>query len=185
MKYSKNNLIGDISSGIVPEFLFFWGHRGSVSDLGPSCLSQWWPSEFTSDGHTFTSAEMYMMAGKARLFGDEDIHRHILKAETPDQVKGLGRKVANFDEATWDKHKYEIVREGSYLKFSQDPRLKSFLLATGGKVIAEASPLDQIWGIGIHRDDPRAIRPEDWPGENLLGFALMDVRADLMNSDQA
>lgn len=38
---------------------------------------------------------------------------------------------------------------------------------------------DAVWGIGLAADDPRAQDPEQWPGRNLLGFALMRVRAEL------
>ncbi|MEY2863728.1 MAG: hypothetical protein RLY58_1435, partial [Pseudomonadota bacterium] len=47
------------------------------------------------------------------------------------------------------------------------------------QVLVEASPVDQIWGIGLAADDPRAANPAQWRGLNLLGFALMHVREQL------
>lgn len=53
------------------DFLFFWAHRPSKDGrISASCLSQWWPSPFTVDSLTYPTAEHWMMAGKARLFGD-------------------------------------------------------------------------------------------------------------------
>jgi len=66
-----------------------------------------------------------------------------------------------------------------WLNFSQNDQLKDFLLATGQRVLVEASPLDTIWGIGLGQDNPKAQHPQTWHGENLLGFALMKVRAQL------
>jgi ribA/ribD-fused uncharacterized protein len=43
----------------------------------------------------------------------------------------------------------------------------------------EASPYDTVWGIGMKEDDPDCRNPRLWKGENLLGFALMDVREKL------
>jgi len=40
----------------------------------------------------------------------------------------------------------------------------------------EASPYDRVWGIGLKEDDQGATHPDTWEGDNLLGFALMDVR---------
>lgn len=37
-------------------------------------------------------------------------------------------------------------------------------------------PVDWIWGAGLAADDPRVLNPAEWPGINLLGFALMKVR---------
>ena len=50
------------------------------------------------------------------------------------------------------------------------------MLSTGNAILAEASPYDNIWGIGIDRETAMKESVEQWRGENLLGFALMEVR---------
>lgn len=47
----------------------------------------------------------------------------------------------------------------------------------------EASPYDAIWGIKMAADDKNIENPLMWKGENLLGFALMEVRDMLSHSD--
>jgi ribA/ribD-fused uncharacterized protein len=69
-----------------------------------------------------------------------------------------------------------LVTEGNIHKFSQNEELGLFLKSTGDAVLVEASPRDCIWGIGLGQDNPRALDPVTWRGQNLLGFALMDVR---------
>ena len=91
----------------------------------------------------------------------------------------LGRKVKNFDEKKWNETKYSIVFAGNLLKFSQDENLKDFLLSTKNDIIVEASPYDKIWGMGMSADDEFVENPTRWKGENLLGFALMEVRDEL------
>jgi ribA/ribD-fused uncharacterized protein len=76
----------------------------------------------------------------------------------------------------WNQHRREIVMAGNYQKFTQNTALREFLLTTGDRVLVEASPLDKIWGIGLAADHVDAPQPEKWPGLNLLGFALMQVR---------
>jgi ribA/ribD-fused uncharacterized protein len=49
-------------------------------------------------------------------------------------------------------------------------------------VIVEASKMDLVWGSGVARDDKYATRPDYWRGQNLLGFALMEVREQLRTS---
>ncbi|OCC03192.1 hypothetical protein BA190_19595 [Labrys sp. WJW] len=120
-----------------------------------------------------------MMAGKARLFGDEQSLSEILTAASPKQAKQLGRGVKGFESSHWDAQKYRIVTEGSIHKFGQNPALKEFLLSTGEAVLVEASPVDRVWGIGLAGDDERAGNPLLWRGENLLGFALMQARDHL------
>ncbi|MDF1548474.1 MAG: NADAR family protein, partial [Bacteroidales bacterium] len=114
-----------------------------------------------------------------KLFNDLEIFEEIIRTTSPQQVKALGRKISNFDEKTWKANRFEIVRQGNLLKFSQNVDLKEFILSTGDKILVEASPVDPIWGIGLVKDNPNAAHPENWKGTNLLGFALMEVRDEL------
>ncbi|HEY2512949.1 MAG TPA: NADAR family protein [Polyangiaceae bacterium] len=59
------------------------------------------------------------------------------------------------------------------------------LESSGGKVLVEASPRDTIWGIGSGASNPDARVPGRWRGTNLLGFALMEVRAQLARPSKA
>lgn len=167
-------------AGLPLRYLTFWGHRPARGGgVGRGCLSQWWPAEFTEDGRLYRTAEHYMMAHKALLFGDGTAAEKILAAASPGEAKALGRAVGGFDEETWAAHRYDIVVRGNLAKFGQHPELKEFLLSTAGRVLVEASPLDRVWGIGLSADDPAAASPATWRGLNLLGFALMDVRDTL------
>jgi ribA/ribD-fused uncharacterized protein len=144
--------------------------------------SQWHPARFTLDGVAYSCTEQYMMAEKARLFGDDQTLARILAAETPREHKSLGRKVKPFDEARWNAEAREIVYRGNMGKFTQSAALRKLLLATGDLVLVEASPLDTIWGIGLAADDPRATDPSAWRGTNWLGEVLMRVRATIRDA---
>lgn len=159
------------------EYLFFWGHQAGKGDtLTKACLSQWWMASFKEEDILYRTAEHYMMAQKAKLFNDLEIFDKIIEKESPKDVKDLGRQIKNFDSVKWDEKKYEIVAQGNYLKFSQNEKLKQFLIQTKNKVLVEASPVDPVWGIGLAEDNPKALNPVEWRGENLLGFALMEAR---------
>ena len=131
------------------------------------------------DGVRYATAEHWMMAGKARLFDDADALAKVLANDDPGAAKAAGRAVRGFDEARWLAHRFDLVVAGNHAKFAQHPVLERFLLSTGDQVLVEASPVDAIWGIGLAAGDPRAHDPAQWPGLNLLGFALMAVRERL------
>lgn len=178
MNYTLQNITERFQKKEKLKFLFFWGHTVK-EEITKACFSQWYPARFEEDGIIYKTAEHYMMAGKARVFNDAEMIEEIIQAKTPNQAKSLGRKVKNFDPQIWDEHKYEIVRKGNLLKFSQNEKIKKFLLSTGKKILVETSPYDKIWGIGMLETDQRAENPLLWNGENLLGFALMEVRDEL------
>ena len=158
---------------ITDKHIFFW------SEL----YSQWYTANMTDpiSGITFSCSEQYMMWQKAILFEDFDTAEKILKAKTPKEHKALGRIVSGFDAEIWDKNKYEIVCNACMLKFTQNPKLLGELLSTGNKILVEASPYDKIWGIGMKENDPGVDDEENWQGENLLGYALVDTRNFIRN----
>ena len=120
-----------------------------------------------------------MMAEKTRTFGDRAMVPRILNAGSPKTAKQLGPEVSFFEESIWKRKRIDIVVRGNKAKFRQNKYLKRYLLGTATQVLAEARPHDTIWGIGLSPTDIRAQDPFQWQGQNLLGFALMRVRAAL------
>lgn len=177
--YKIDTLRERFANGYRPRFIYFWKPTVKRGNTSPACFCQWYLSPFTIDGVEYKTTEHWMMASKARLFGDTQSERQILQTESPAIVKKMGRKVRNFDEDVWMRERYSIVLKGNVAKFDQHPTLKEILLATGDSVIVEASPFDRIWGIGIKEGDEGIDDPRQWKGLNLLGFAIMDAREEL------
>jgi ribA/ribD-fused uncharacterized protein len=177
---SRDEAIAAEQAGRHFKYLFFWGHRPSPDgSVGPGCLSQWWQVDFTEDGRLYRSAEHYMMAHKAWLFGDEETAEQILACGHPRDAKVLGRQARGFDQAVWERERFGIVVRASLAKFGRHPDLGAYLAASRGQVLVEASPRDRIWGIGLGAAHELAASPSTWQGLNLLGFALMAARESL------
>ncbi|GAA2441164.1 NADAR family protein [Streptomyces glaucus] len=177
---SRQALIRAVRAGARVRYLHFWGHRPRPDGrLGPGCPSRWWPSPFTVDGVAYATAEHWMTAGKARLFGDAEGERRVLGAAHSAEAEKAGRLVRGFDEATWRRERFRIVVEGTGHKFGAHAGLRESLLNTGDRVRVEASPVDRVWGIGLAAADEAAQDPERWRGPNPLGFALMAARERL------
>lgn len=183
MKYNKELLINKNDTLTKDDFIFFWGHHKGKNGVSKSCFSQWYPCLFSIDGQQYNCAEQYMMAQKANVFGDEEVMNQILAETDQMTIKRLGRWVKNYDDSVWTERRFQIVVEGNLAKFSQNEDLRHFLLSTGDKILVEASPKDTIWGIGFDEFAPEATNPALWNGENLLGFALMEVRDRLKEID--
>lgn len=157
--------------------LFFWGHTEHGSKITKACLSNFYPCEFEFNDKMFNFSEQCFMYQKALLFNDFGVAEQILNETDVRTIKALGRKVKDFDNELWDKHKEDFMYNACYAKFSQNAELRDFLLGTGNSEIVEASPVDSIWGIGFSSD--RAMENIDKWGQNLLGKTLVNVRTRL------
>jgi ribA/ribD-fused uncharacterized protein len=182
MIYNVDALRKAYQAGERFKYLFFWGHTPPADGVvNQSCLSQWWMSRFEVNGVVYSCTEQYMMAEKARLFGDQEMLEAIMKAKHPKEMKAYGRAVAGYDDAKWNEASYGIVKVGNWAKFSQNEELKKYLLGTGKRILVEASPRDRIWGIGMGKSNPDAECPPKWRGKNKLGFVLTEVRDELLS----
>ena len=183
MKYNKEQLLNQRLTLTRDDFVLFWGHEDRGKGLTKVCLSQWYQCHFVVEGQYYNCAEQYMMAEKARIFGDEEIRQQILAEYSQMAMKKLGRKACDYDDEVWKEKRFDVVVKGNIAKFSQNEKLLDFLLSTDNKILVEASPKDTVWGIGLDESSSEAIQPRKWIGENLLGFALMEVRDILLTNE--
>lgn len=94
------------------------------------------------------------------------------------EVKTIGRRIVGFTDEVWDQYKQQIMEYVLFCKFSQNPGLADKLLETADVEIVEASPWDNVWGIGMSAAKARVSTRSSW-GQNLLGKSLMEVRSRL------
>lgn len=157
----------------MSDIIFFWKPNQEYG-----LFSNWHQTGFYDDNMIYyENCEQYVMAKKALIFKDIERKELIMKTSNPKTIKFHGRQVKNFNESIWNKHKYEIMISGCFYKFINNEQAKKTLLNTGSKFIAEASNYDFVWGIGLTKENALKIPKKDWPGQNLLGQCLMEVRS--------
>lgn len=163
---------------VTDKHVLFWGEE--LSNFHPA------PIHYEENGveYFFPTSEHMFMWQKARHFGDEISANAILNVEHPRDAKKIGRKVSNFDNDEWAKVRYERMLRAVTLKFIQNEDLREFLLSKefDGKHFVEASPFDEVWGIGYDENHVFADDETKWKGLNLLGKCLDEVRNNLIKS---
>jgi ribA/ribD-fused uncharacterized protein len=175
--YDIKWLTDRFESGDPLKYIFFWGHTNKYNEkVGKFCFSQWFESPFTVDNITYKTAEHWMMAHKALMFGDKTVFDKIINCDKPGEAKELGRQVLGYDDHIWNEKKFDIVKLGNIHKFNQHPEFADYLLKTENRILVESSPVDTIWGIGLSQDSKDIENIYAWRGQNLLGFALMATR---------
>lgn len=149
--------------------VYFWRNNTPFSNF--------YRKPFTYKGYQLKFSEQGFMLEKALLF-DPSMIEKIVNANQPNQAKQYGREIKNYKDRIWSNRRYQAMVDVLRAKF-QDPTLKEILSRTENRIIVEASPYDKIWGVGLEENDPRILDERNWRGQNLLGKALMDVRAEL------
>ena len=147
-------------------------------------LSNWYLSDFEVDGVRYSSLEQYMMHMKALMFDDAETASKIMTTDDPAEIKALGRAVTPFESTIWAGRAQIIVYRGLLAKFSQNDKLARMLDETGDAMLVECASGDKIWACGRAMNDSRRQDIKLWRGQNLLGFALMEVREQLRDDGQ-
>lgn len=146
-------------------------------------LSNWFLSDFVSDGIRYTSAEQYIMHQKCLLFEDYASAFSVMKTDRPEQQQKIARGAKNYNETVWNGMRQIVLTKALLAKFSQNPDLKKKLLATKDCYLVECARSDKIWACGIGLYDERKNHIDNWCGKNILGFSLMQVRSLLSEND--
>lgn len=152
------------------KFVFFWGYKDFMSNF--------YNKPFYYKGKMIACSEVGFMLEKAIQFNDEVIIKELATVTKAKIAKDLGGKVKNYDDAVWKAVRFDRMKEVLAEKF-KDPELRKQLLATGDRILVEASPVDNIWGVNMDENHPDIETPSKWQGQNLLGIALMEIRKNL------
>jgi len=160
-----------------PEPVFFFPGKPELNEFKEFATTH--EASMQIDGLTFASVEHYMQYSKAKQFGDEEIAAKIMKTSSGKSVKGFGEKVKNFKEEEWSAKRDALMKIALKAKFTQHPELRKTLVDTGVRPIADADPRDKYWGIGTSFDTSKGKNPAMWPGRNILGNMLQELRTEL------
>lgn len=158
------------------DYVFFY--------YGDDIYSNFFKRKFNMAGLEFFCSEQAFMWAKAVCFQDYTTAAKIAAVDSKGRkaafdCKMLGREVKPYSDEHWSKVRYSVMCDVLMEKFTQNHDMATELLATGDRVIVEASPTDTIWGIGMDVDHPDILDSTCWRGLNLLGNALMYVRERL------
>lgn len=152
------------------DLVLFWGWKDEFSNF--------FPAKIRMMNYEFATSEHVFMYIKATYFNDTEAMNKISSLKNPAKAKEIGRRIKFFDEDEWVDYRETAMYLANYEKYRQNPELLKLLLDTGNRILAEASPIDCIWGIGYSVDDEEAYAPNKWRGINLLGNILMELRED-------
>ena len=147
-------------------------------------LSNFFMCKIIVFGHEFWSAEQAYQWRKCIDCLRPDLAARILKASTPKRAKQIATEIHPTELAKWHKVSGHIIvmNEVLYAKSVSNIDFRSSVLKTGNKLIAESTRCLR-WGTGLSPYLTKTTRI--YPGANLLGTLLMELRHKLLTGDQS
>ena len=141
-------------------------------------MSNFFPANFTLDGHNFISSKQYIQASKAKYFGDLDVFNQIMGCKHSADCKEFSRKIKGVDNVKWDNVAADLCRPGIRAKFVQNPILLEILVKrTGTKWIVEYSK-DRLWGTGTPLAQVDCLDSDWWITPGIMGKILEDIHME-------
>jgi hypothetical protein len=147
-----------------------------------SPLSNHHPAKMSVDNVTYLCNEQYYFAKRAQAMGDDDIHSKVMRQKCPREMLRHGRKarVQHGININLEQEELDIMTRGVKEKFTQNPTLKAFLMATNENFIGESSKTNPWWGTGLQLHHKNVFDRSLWKTNN-LGEILMRQRASFKN----
>ncbi len=109
-----------------------------------------------------------------------DLAREVLNARTAAEAKAIASRVPSHLHKDWHAIKTHVMREILHAKADYCPIFKADLLNSAGSRLVEAVRGDIFWSSGLPPQLAASTKPSYFPGKNVLGRVLEQVRNDLM-----
>jgi ribA/ribD-fused uncharacterized protein len=149
-------------------------------------LSSWFMYSFVYNGETYCCAFQAIMAEMARKYENDEEVARIMETTDPQEMILQWDTFENKEddepitEKKWNKRLQKCIIKVNQAKFS-NKKLAKRLAATGSMPIGyipPENPTDQYQGTGLPFDDPNAYQPRKWPGSNVYGQVLEQIRTE-------
>lgn len=148
-------------------------------------MSLEWPVIITYNGTRYKSAKHALFGELAKNFKDMAMFGRIQSTEDPEALAYNYSDSKGVTKEAWDSKRAELVQKIVREKFKQNPELGEQLVNTGDVVIAADVIDDTLFGIGRSMEDPKAMKPRKWTGQNLLGKSIEKMRNEIRKERQA
>ena len=94
--------------------------------------------------------------------------------------KRIARGLKNYDDKVWSELRYPVAFEAVRAKFLQNRQIQAEIKLYPANVqFAYANETDLIWGTGLAYGHKNGADPAFWPGQNMLGRIISEVRKEL------
>ncbi|MEM7281329.1 MAG: NADAR domain-containing protein [Pseudomonadota bacterium] len=136
--------------------------------------------------HLLPTSDHFYLYQKLVAHGKRNAAFEILHKKSPKAAKALAKRALHScNTSAWYESGAAVsaMRDALMSKFSNNEKARETLLNTAPRIIAECcGPRDLFWGNGIDLTPKIIPPPYEWPGKNMLGKCLMEIRDKFSSS---
>ena len=148
---------------------------------GREPLSAFYQEGFKVFGLEFETVEQAYQYTRAIRSGRLDISAKIKDSHNPYEVKELSKQIKS--DMDWDAQKSKVMSEILHSKMNQSLTFVESLKNSGNKLLVSPKIGDLFWGTGVNFEISACTRPESWPGKNVYGSMLMEIRDKIIREN--
>lgn len=130
----------------------------------------------------FKSVEHAYQYMKAVYYDRTELAEEICRQPTAWGAKNLAKQVLTED--SWHENKLDIMRDIIRAKAACVPEFRMELLKSQDKIV-ETVQGDYFWSCGLRKHEVFWTNEKDWPGKNVMGQLLMELRTELQNKESS
>ena len=143
-------------------------------------LSNHYPCKLEVFDEKFKSVEEAYFWRMSSEMGKPDLAKRIQKSHHAGEAKKLSKEIADdLGRLQWEKENVDVMVHLLEAKAKQCGRFYECLMESEDSVLAEATP-SRYWGTGLSIFVTKNCSESYWPGQNMLGALLMQLRGELM-----
>lgn len=140
-----------------------------------SVYSNFYSCQINVFGLDFKSSEHAYQHEQAMAANMPELAQEIKASQHAGKAKQLSKRIPKEFRTTWEQTNVQIMKEILVAKFQQVPAFHDALLESPNSILAESTS-DTFWASGLQPDITQISHPDHWPGMNMLGKVLMEIR---------
>ena len=144
-------------------------------------LSNFYSCSINMHGFTSNSVEQTYQYVKAMRSSNPNMIERIKSAPNAQLAKRYSREIPY--NPYWENEKVDVMKEIIREKVKQVPEFRNELVQSKNQTIVESVRGDFFWSSALSKDEVVMTKQKYWPGENMMGTILMDVRAEILNEE--
>ncbi len=153
-------------------------NQQAVCFKGHGCvMSNMYPCIVPYKGKNFSSSEHAYQWEKALGVGQKEKAQDILEAPDGYAAKKISKTLDPNAVYNWrTRYGVATMKKIAQAKFDNVEEFRKEMIDSKGMYIIEALCDDTFWAVGFLREIGAFCKPQYWPGQNVMGRILMEVR---------